>query len=170
MQFSQETGGVVWSSHLFKNFPQLIVIHPIKGYSVVSEAEMHVFLEFLYFLLDPMIVDNLISGYSASLKPSLYTWNFMVYILLKPRFKDFEHNLTSMWNECNCMVVWTFFGIALLWDWNKNWPFPVEWPLLSFPNLLKYWVQHFNIIIFYDLKYLSGDSIISISFVDSSAF
>ena len=48
-----------------------------------------------------------------------------------PSLKDFEHNLASMWNECNCMVVWTFFGIAFLWDWNENWPFPVLWPLLS---------------------------------------
>ena len=47
--------------------------------------------------------------------------------------KDFEHYLASMWNYMhNCMVVWTFFGIALLWDWNENWPFPVLWSLLSF--------------------------------------
>ena len=60
---------------------------------------------------------------------------------------DFEHYLASMWNKCNCMIVWTFFDIALLWAWNENWTFPVLWPLLSFPNLLKYWVQHFNSII-----------------------
>ena len=47
-------------------------------------------------------------------------------------------NIASMWNECGCVVVWTFFGIAFLWDWNENWPFPVLWPLLSFPNLLAY--------------------------------
>ena len=51
-------------------------------------------------------------------------------------------------DECNCAVVWAFFGIAFLWDWNKNWPFPVLWPLLSFPNLLTYWGQHFHSIIF----------------------
>ena len=45
------------------------------------------------------------------------------------------------WDECNCAVVSTFFGIAFFWDWNENWPFPVLWPLLSFPNLLAYWVQ-----------------------------
>ena len=44
-----------------------------------------------------------------------------------------------MWDECNCTVVWAFFGIAFLWDWNENLPFPVLWPLLSFPNLLAYW-------------------------------
>ena len=52
-----------------------------------------------------------------------------------------------VWNECNCMVIWTFFGIAFFWDWNENWPFPVLWPLLSSPNLLAYQVQHFNSII-----------------------
>ena len=48
---------------------------------------------------------------------------------------------SSVWDECNCAVIWTFFGIAFLWDWNENWPFPVLWPLLSFPNLLAYWVH-----------------------------
>ena len=49
-----------------------------------------------------------------------------------------------MRDECNCAVVWAFFGSAFLWDWNENWPFPVLWPLLSFPNWLAYWVQHFH--------------------------
>ena len=53
-----------------------------------------------------------------------------------------------VWDEGNCAVVWAFFGIAFLWDWNENWPFPVLWPLLSFPNLLTYWVQYFHNIIF----------------------
>ena len=53
-----------------------------------------------------------------------------------------------MWDEYNCAVVWAFFGIAFLWDWNENWLFLVLWPLLSFPNLLAYWVQHFHSIIF----------------------
>ena len=55
-------------------------------------------------------------------------------------------------DECNCAVVWAFLGITFLWDWNENRPFPVLWPLLSFPNLLAYWVQHFHSIIFQDLK------------------
>ena len=59
--------------------------------------------------------------------------------------EDFELYLASMQNECNCMIVWTFFGIALLWDWNENWPFPILWPLLNFPNLLVYWMQHFPV-------------------------
>ena len=66
---------------------------------------------------------------------------------LKPGLENFEHYFASMW-ECNCAVVWTFFGTAFLWDLNENWPFPVLWPLLSFPNLLAYWVQHFHSIIF----------------------
>ena len=49
-----------------------------------------------------------------------------------------------MWDECNCAIVWTFFGIAFLWEWNENWPFPVPRPLLSLPNLLEHWAQHFS--------------------------
>ena len=68
---------------------------------------------------------------------------------------NFEHYFTSVWDECNCVVVWAFFSIAFLWHWNENWSFPVLWPLLSFPNLLEYWVQHFYSIIFQDLKFNS---------------
>ena len=57
-------------------------------------------------------------------------------------------SIASVWDACNCVVVWAFFGIAFIWDWNENWPFPVLWPLLNFPNLLAYWVQHFHSIIF----------------------
>ena len=98
------------------------------------------FLEFSCSFYDPTDVDNLISGFSASSKFSLYIWKFSNYILLKPSLKDVEHYLASMWNECNCTVVWAFFDIALFWDWNESWPFPVPWPLLSFSNLLVYWV------------------------------
>ena len=66
----------------------------------------------------------------------------MIQILLKPGLENFEHYFASMWDEGNCAVVLTFFVIAFLWDLNENWPFPVLWPLLSFPNLLTYWVQH----------------------------
>ena len=72
----------------------------------------------------------------------------MVHILLKPGLENFEHYFASVWDECNCVVVWAFFGFAFLWDWNENWPFPVLWPLLSFPDLLAYWVRHFHSIIF----------------------
>ena len=106
------------------------------------------FLEFSCFLYDPAIIGNLISGSSAFSKSSLNNWKFTVHVLLNPGLENFEHYFTSVWNECNCAVVWVFFGMAFLWDWNENWPFPVLWPLLSFPNLLAYWVQHFHSIIF----------------------
>ena len=66
-----------------------------------------------------------------------------------------------MWDDCNCAVIWAFFGIAFLWDWNENWAFPVLWPLMSFPNVLAYCVQHFHSIIFQDLKQLNWNSITS---------
>ena len=135
-----------WYSHLLKNFPQFIVIHTVKGFSIVSKADG--FLEFPCFFYGPVDVGNLTSGSSAFSQSILYIWTFLVHILLKPSLKDFEHYLASLWNECNCAVLWTFFGIALLLDWNENWPFPVLWPLLSFLNLLAYWVQDFNSIIF----------------------
>ena len=148
IQVSQ--GQVRWLGycHLFKNCPQFVVIHTIKDFHVVNVAKGDIFLELPCFLYDTTNVGNLISVSSASLKPSWYTWKFLVHTLLKPSLKDFEHNLVSMWNEHNCMVVWTFFGIEILWDWNANWPFPVLLPLLSSPNLLTYWVQRFNSIIF----------------------
>ena len=100
------------------------------------------------FFHDPVDVGNLVSGSSAFSKSSLDIWKFTVHVLLKPSLENFEHYFANMWDEYNCAVIWTFFGIAFLWDWNENWPFPVLWPLLSFPNLLAYWVQHFNSIIF----------------------
>ena len=95
---------------------QFVVIHTLQGFSGVNEAEVDVFLEFPCFLCDPMNVGSLISGFSAFSKSFLYIWKFSVHVLLKTSWKDFEHNLASMWNECNCAVVWTFFDIALLWD------------------------------------------------------
>ena len=150
IQISQEVGQVVWYSHLLKNFPQCVV--GVKGLCVVNKAEIDVFLELSCFFNDPADVDNLISGSSAFSKSSLNTWKFMVHVLLKTGLENFEHYFASVWDECNCVVVWTFFGIASLWDWNENWPFPVLWSLLSFPNLLAYWVQYFHSIIFQDLK------------------
>ena len=146
IQISQEAGQVVLCSHLLKNFPQFVVIHTAKGFGIVNKAE--VFLELSHFFDDPTDVGNLISGSSAFSKSSLNIWNFTVHGLLKPGLENFEHYFTSVWDECNCVVVWAFFGIAFLWDWNGNWPFPVLWLLLSFPNLLAYWVQRFNSIIF----------------------
>ena len=81
-----------------------------------------------------MIQQMLISGSSAFSKTSLNIWKFKVYILLKPGLENFEHSFTSVWDECNCAIVWAFFDIAFLCNWNENWPFPVLWPLLSLPN------------------------------------
>ena len=193
IQVSQETGKVVWYFHLFNNFTLFVVIHTVKGFSIVSETEVDVFLEFPCFSCDPVDVGNLISDSSAFSKSSLYLWKFLVHILLKPSWKGFEHYLASMQNEHNCVIaqtvknlpimwetwVWslgqedplengmathssvlawripwteepgglqsmglqrvrnnwatntfiftlrTLFGIALLWDWNENWCFPV---------------------------------------------
>ena len=142
IQISQEAGQVVWYSNLLTKFPHSIVIHTVKGFGIVNKAEIDVFLEFSCFFDDPADVGNLISGSSAFSKTSLNIWKFTVHVLLKPGLENFEHYFTSMWDECNCAVVWVFFGIVFLWDWNKNWPFPVLWPLLSVPNLLAYRVQH----------------------------
>ena len=152
IQISQEAGHVVWYSHFFQNFPQFIVIHTVKGFGIVNKAEIDIFRELPCFFDDPVDVGNLISGSPSFSKTSLNIWKFMVHILLKPSLENFEHYITSVWDECNCVVVWAFFGIAFLWDLKEHWPFPVLWPLLSFPNLLVYWVQHFHSIIFYDLK------------------
>ena len=72
------------------------MIHTVKGFSIVNEAEVDVFLEFFHFFCDPMDVGTLISGSSASLKPSLYIWKFSIHVLLKPSLKDFEPNLGSI--------------------------------------------------------------------------
>ena len=103
IQVSQETGKMVWYSHLIKSFPQFVVIHTVKGCSVVYEAD--VFLVFPCFIYDPMDVGNLISGSSAFSKSSfLYIWKFSVHVLMKPSWEDFEHDIASMWNECNCLI------------------------------------------------------------------
>ena len=90
-------------------------------------------------------VGNLISAFT---KTNLHIWKFSVHVLLKPGLENFQHYFASVWDQCNYVVVSTFFGIAFLWYWNEKLPFLVLWPLLSFPNLLAYWVQHFNSITF----------------------
>ena len=121
IQISQEAGQVVWYSHLFQNFPQFIVIHTIKGFGIVNKANVDIFLKLSCFLNDPANVGNLISGSSALSKSSLNIWKITVQVLLKPgeflKLENFEHYFVSMWDECSCAIVWTFFGIAFLWDW-----------------------------------------------------
>ena len=87
------------------------------------KAEIDVFLELSCFFDDPVDVGSLISDSSAFSKTSSNIWKFMVHVLLKPGLENFEHYFISVWDECNCAVVWTFFGIAFLWNWNENWHF-----------------------------------------------
>ena len=82
---------MVCYSHLFKNFAQFVVIHTVKGFSVVNKAELDAFLELSCFFDDPMDVGNLISGSSAFSKSSLNIWKFLVHVPLKPRLENFEH-------------------------------------------------------------------------------
>ena len=148
IQISQKAGQVVWYSHLFQNFPQFIMIHTVKGFGIVNKAKVDVF-----FWNSPALsmIQRMLAIWSLVplpfLNPAWTSGSSWFKYCLKPGLENFEHYFTSMWDECNCAVVWAFFGIALLWDWNEHWPFLVLWPLLSFPNLLAYWVQHFHSII-----------------------
>ena len=136
IQVSHEAGQVVWYSHLFQNFPQFIVIHTVKGFDIVNKAEIDVFLELFCFSHDPADTGNLISGSSAFSKTSLNIREFTVHVLLKPALENFKRHFTSVWDDCNCVVVWAFLGIAFLWDWNKTdlfqscghcWVFQICW-------------------------------------------
>ena len=96
IQVSQKAGKVVWYSHIFKNFPQFIVIYTVKGFTGVNEAEVDVFLEFSSFFCDQVDVGNLISGSSAYSKSNLNIWKFLIHVLLKSSLENFEHYLASM--------------------------------------------------------------------------
>ena len=87
---------MVWYSHIFQNFPQLIVIHTVKGFGIVNKAEIDVFLELFGFFYDLVDVGNLISGSSAFSKTSLNIRKFTVHVLLKPGLENFQHSFTGM--------------------------------------------------------------------------
>ena len=146
IQVSQEAGGLLFPS--LSEFSTFYCDPHSQRLGVVNKAEIDAFLELPCFFHDPADVGNLISGSSAFSKSTLNIWKFTLHVLLKPGLENFEHYFARVWDECNCAVVWTFFDVALLWDWNENWSFSVLWPLLSFPNLLACWVQHSNSIIF----------------------
>ena len=147
IQISQEAGEVVWYSHLFKNLSQFVVIHSKRLWcSQESKSRFFFFfLELSCFFSDTMLA----------------IWSLVLLLFLNPAWTSgsswFMYCWSLAWRILSitlpaCTVVWSFFGIAFLCDWNENWPFPVPWPLLRFPDLLAYWVQHFHSIIFQDLK------------------
>ena len=106
---------MVWYSHLSRSFPQFVVIHRVKGFSIVNETEIDVFLKFPCFLYNPVNVGNLVSSSSSFSKRSLDIWKFLVRIMLKTSMQEFKHDLTSMGDKCNCLMVCTFFG-----NWGEN--------------------------------------------------
>ena len=105
VQISQETGQVVWYSHLFQNFQKFIVIHTVKGFGIVNKAEIDGFLELSCSSYDLTDVGNLISGSSTFSKSSLNIWKSMVDVLLEPGLENFEHYFANVWDECICAVI-----------------------------------------------------------------
>ena len=87
---------MVWYSHLFKYFPQFVVIHIVKGFGIVNKAEVDVFLELSCFFYAPTDVGNLIFDSSAFSKSSLNIWKFSIHALLKPILENFEHYFASV--------------------------------------------------------------------------
>ena len=141
IQISQDTGNLDWYSHPLKNFPQFIVIHTAKVFSTVNEAEVDVFLNYLAFTMTQWM---------------LVIWSLVSLLLWNPAFISGSSGFTYCWSlawkilnitllACEMIptAIWKFFCIAILWDWTDSWPFGVLCPLLCFPNLVIYWVQHF---------------------------
>ena len=151
IQISQKAGQVAWCSHLFKNFPEFVVIHTVKGFGVVSKVEVDIFF---WNCLAFSMIQWMLAIWSLVPLPFLNTaWTFGISqfkYCWSPAWRSLSITLFGRW--VHYAVVWTFFGIALLWDWNEYWRFPVLGPLLSLPNLLAYGVQHFHSIILQDLK------------------
>ena len=107
---------------------QFVVIHTVNGFGIVNKA-VDVFLELSCFFNDPADVGSLISDSSTFSKSSLNIWKFRVHILLKPGLENFQHYFASVWDEYNCVVVWAFFGIVLLWQCPLAVPLGLEWKL-----------------------------------------
>ena len=147
IEISQEAGHVIWYSHHFKNFPQFVVIHTVKGFGVVNKAELDVFLEFSCSFDDPPDVGNLISGPLPFLKPAWTSGSsqFMYFWSLAWRILSITLLACKMSAICSRLnILWHWLSLGLEWKLT----FPVLLPLLSFPNVLAYWVQHFPSIVF----------------------
>ena len=121
IQISQEAGKVLWYSHVFKNFPQFAVIHTVKGFSIVSEAEIDVSLELPCLFYDPKMLTIWSLVPLLFLNPTCTSGSFQFMYCWSVAWRILSIILAGMWNECNCAVVWTFFGIVLLWDRIENW-------------------------------------------------
>ena len=121
IQISQEAGEMVWYSHLLKNFLQLVVIHTVKGFSIVSEAEGDIFLEFSCFLCEPADVGSLFSASSVSSKSSFNIWKFSVHVLLKPSLESLSITLLHVkWVQlCSSLkILWHCLSLSLEWKLN----------------------------------------------------
>ena len=129
---SQEASKVIWYYHLFKNFPQFVVIHTVKSFSVVNEAEVDIFLELSCFYYDPVDIGNLISGSSAFSKSSMNIWKFLVHVLLKTSLENFERYFASL-------MKW----VQLCGSLNIHWhclSLGLEWKLIFFQSCGYCWV------------------------------
>ena len=118
IQISQGTGKVVWYSHLFKNFKEFVLIHTVRDFSIVNEAEVDVFLKLSCFSYDPADVGNLISGSSTFSKTSLNIWKFTVHVLLKPGLENFEHYFANVRGVQLCgslNILWYCLSLGLEW-------------------------------------------------------
>ena len=114
IQISPEAGQVVWYSHLFQNFPQFIVIHIVEGFGIDNKAEIYIFLIFSCLFGYPKDVGNLISGSSAFSKSSFNICEALSSRLLKTSLENSEHCFSIVWDEPNCAVFWTFFGLPFV--------------------------------------------------------
>ena len=130
IQASQEAGQVVQYSHVFQNFPQFIVIHTVEGFGIVNKAEIDVFLELSFLMIQWMLaiwtlvpLSFLKPAWTSGRSQFMYCWSLVWRIL----------SITLLVCEMSAIVavVWAFFGIAFLWDWNESWPFPQIYPNLG---------------------------------------
>ena len=111
---------MLWYYHLSESLLQFVMIYTVKGFTIVDETEIDVFPKFPCFFYNPANVDNLISSSSSFSKLSLDIWKLLVCIMLKPSIQDFKHDLTSMGDECSCLMVSTFVGTTLLGNWDED--------------------------------------------------